>query len=66
MEGMHQHKVAQMNQECGRQCWAFAQNHEANTMEERSTDLGERRRGCEVIRLLQSKEERMVNTRAMQ
>ena len=37
------------DQECGRQCWGFAQNHEANTMEERSTDLGERREGCEII-----------------
>ena len=35
--------------ERGRRCWAFEQNHEANTMEEWSTDPGERRRGCEVV-----------------
>ena len=29
------------DQECGRQCWAFAPNHEANAMVERNTDLGE-------------------------
>ena len=32
------------DQECGRQCWAFAQTHEANTMEDRITDPGEKKK----------------------
>ena len=36
--------------ECRRQCWTSAKNHEAYTMAERSPDLGERKRGCEVAK----------------
>ena len=32
------------DQECGRQCWISALDHEANTMEERCTDLGEKKK----------------------
>ena len=65
MEEMRQEKVEQMINSAEGSAGLFAQNHEANTMEER-TDLGERRRGCQVVGPLCSKEERMVNTLAMQ
>ena len=48
MEELHQHKGESDDQECGRQCWAFAQDHEARSMERRSADLEERRRGCQA------------------
>ena len=38
-------KTKQNDQECGRQCWVSAQDHEARSMERRSADLGKRRRG---------------------
>ena len=37
------------DQECGRQCWALAQDHEAHGMERRSADLGERSRECQAV-----------------
>ena len=44
MEELHQHKGESDDQECGRQCWAFAQNLKAYSMEgergRRSADLG--------------------------
>ena len=52
MEEMHRKKVEQMIKSAEGSAGLFAQNHEANTHEERSTDLGERRRGCEIIRPL--------------
>ena len=58
MVEMHQQKVAQMIR-VQEKCWSLAQNHEACSMERRSTDPEERRRGCEVVRPLCSKKERM-------
>ena len=46
MEGNSSTQRESDDQKCGRQCWAFAQNHEAHSMERRSPDLEERRRGC--------------------
>ena len=40
------------DQACRRLCWTSAQNHKANDVEARSTDLGERGRRCEVVRSL--------------
>ena len=42
MEEMHQHKVAQMIKSAEGSAGLFAQNHEAHSMEGRSTDPGER------------------------
>ena len=48
---MDQQKVEQMIKSAEGSAGLLPQNHEANTMEERSTDLGERE-GCEVARPL--------------
>ena len=41
MEGNASTKGGSDDQECGRQCWALAQDHVAHRLERRSADLGE-------------------------
>ena len=40
MKELHQHKMAHMIKSVEGSAWAFAQHHEANTMEGRSADFG--------------------------
>ena len=49
MEEMHQQKVEQMIKSAEGSAGLLHKGHEANTTEERNGDLGERRRGYEVI-----------------
>ena len=53
------------DQECGRQCWALALDHEARSVERRSTDLVERRRGRQAVGTVEMKRRKMCRTQAM-
>ena len=52
VEEMHQQKVEQMIKSAEGSAGHLHRNHEANTMEGRSTDFGKGRGGCEVMRPL--------------
>ena len=57
---MSQQRVKQMIKSAEGSARSLPQDHEALSMERRSTDLEEGRRGCKVFGPLWSKEERMV------
>ena len=50
-------------QECRRECWTPPQNHKANGVDERSTDLGEGGGRREITGSLRSKKEKKRSTR---
>ena len=59
-------KGGEDDQECGRECLTSSQNHKANDVEVRSTDLVERGGRREIAGALRGKKKRMVKTLALQ
>ena len=65
MEELHQQKVSQMIKSAEGWCCTPARDDEAHSMESRSTDPEERRRGRQAVGPLSSKEERMGKAMAV-